>query len=273
MDGDPVRAFLHQDPVRNAFCLGWVEEFDVWPMDASLRFQFWGCWRRTGLAGVALLAGHRIVCLSQADAEAAHVLGQQHRRLGLQLRTVLGPRAATEAFWQGYAPLGTPAADLRPQRLLDLPARELRYFPAPQLQLAMESDGEELLALALAMHAEEVGTPVAEHEVAAFRSNLLTRIEAGRTWVLREPLDGRIVFKASLSSRTAEVSQVEGVYVLPAWRGRGVARRALSEMCRQVLTESARVTLFTDESNAPALRLYQRLGFRDAGAWATVWTG
>jgi predicted GNAT family acetyltransferase len=154
--------------------------------------------------------------------------------------------------------------------LWDLRARELRYFSEPLLELAEPDDLNELFQMSVAMHEEETGLPLHPSERDVFRRNVAQRIDAGHTWCLRDPFTGRLMFKASVASWSPEVAQVEGVFVSPAYRGGGVARRSLSEMLRRVLYTVDRVTLYADETNDAALKLYRRLGFRDAGQWMTI---
>jgi ribosomal-protein-alanine N-acetyltransferase len=56
--------------------------------------------------------------------------------------------------------------------------------------------------------------------------------------------------------------QVNNLAVLPAWRARGLARRLLAEVFRAARDEGATcATLEVRASNAPAIALYEGLGF------------
>jgi RimJ/RimL family protein N-acetyltransferase len=264
-----LRSWLLRDVARHSFLLGWLHENDVLPIDPDHRFQFLGALQREQLIGVSLLAGNSIAVV-HGDGAAATALGAFHRRVSARLQTIIGPRESVEPFWQAYAGSSLTSRPVRRQVLLDLRARELRYFPEPLVELAEPEDLNELFQMSVAMHEEETGLPLHPSERDVFRRNVAQRIEAGRTWCLRDPFTGQLTFKASVASWSPEVAQVEGVFVRPAWRGGGVARRALSEMLRRVLYTVDRVTLYADETNAPALKLYRRLGFREAGQWMTI---
>lgn len=56
---------------------------------------------------------------------------------------------------------------------------------------------------------------------------------------------------------------IHDVYVLPAWRGKGVARMLLAEVERSAGNLNAcKLTLEVLSGNEPAKRLYEHLGFR-----------
>lgn len=264
-----LRSWLLRDVARHSFLLGWLHENDVLPIDPDHRFQFLGAMQREQIVGVSLLAGNSIAVV-HGEGAAATALGAFHRRVSARLQTIIGPREAVEPFWQAYAGTSLTPLQVRRQVLLDLRARELRYFSEPLLELAEPEDLNELFQMSVAMHEEETGLPLHPSERDVFRRNVAARIEAGHTWCLRDSFTDRIMFKASVASWSPEVAQVEGVFVRKAYRGGGVARRALSEMLRRVLYTVDRVTLYADETNEPALKLYRRLGFRDAGHWMTI---
>lgn len=69
--------------------------------------------------------------------------------------------------------------------------------------------------------------------------------DIGRLYVWRGPAELRIL----------------DIALLPAWRGRGLGSRLLRELLDEAAASHRRVTLHV-EVNSPALRLYQRLGFR-----------
>jgi ribosomal protein S18 acetylase RimI-like enzyme len=55
--------------------------------------------------------------------------------------------------------------------------------------------------------------------------------------------------------------EIGNIGTLPAQRGRGYARRVTSEICRLGLEKTPHVYLFVMEENAPAIAVYERLGF------------
>ena len=76
---------------------------------------------------------------------------------------------------------------------------------------------------------------------------------------------GRIVAVAENGIRCVEecVAVVQGVYVDPGWRGRGLARAVTAALTARLLAAGARdVVLDVRAENAPARAAYDRLGYR-----------
>jgi RimJ/RimL family protein N-acetyltransferase len=79
--------------------------------------------------------------------------------------------------------------------------------------------------------------------------------------------DGRLVAVAG----THVVAPEEGIAVLgnvftaPSRRGRGLAASVTSAVTSEVLDSCRKVVLSVDPRNAPALRLYERIGYREVG--------
>ncbi len=80
-----------------------------------------------------------------------------------------------------------------------------------------------------------------------------------------------VVFKAELAVVTRRTAQVQGVWVAPEWRGRGIATAAMAAVVRDALERVApTVSLYVNDFNLPARRVYERCGFRPVGTLATV---
>src|SRR5207245_6469055 len=104
-------------------------------------------------------------------------------------------------------------------------------------------------------HREEIGVDPLRRDAEGFRWRTRQQIEEGRSWIWLE--DGVIRFKAEASAWTPSAVQLQQVWVDPAARKRGYARRALRDLCRLLLRDVPTVCLFVQPENAPALRLYE----------------
>jgi len=120
------------------------------------------------------------------------------------------------------------------------------------------------------MFTEEVGvSPLIGDGGAAYRARVAELIRAGRAFARIE--DGRVIFKAEVGAATSQACQVQGVWVRPEFRGRGLAAPGMAA----VVTEARRaiapvVSLYVNDFNAPARAAYQRTGFRQVGEFMSV---
>ena len=136
--------------------------------------------------------------------------------------------------------------------------------------MAGQGDLTDLVDASCQMQLEETGVGVSPFDVDNFRRASLAQIASGRCWVLRDPLDGRLMFRATVAPAAPEVAQIEGVFVPPPFRGSGVATAALGELCRRLLDRHGCVALSVGEGNAAALAVYRKLGFTDLGEYQTL---
>jgi predicted GNAT family acetyltransferase len=56
-------------------------------------------------------------------------------------------------------------------------------------------------------------------------------------------------------------------------RGRGYATRGLAAICDHLLDEHPSLSLYVNDFNAPAIALYERVGFERVGTFASIILG
>jgi [ribosomal protein S18]-alanine N-acetyltransferase len=124
----------------------------------------------------------------------------------------------------------------------------------PRMAEANERDATAIAAI----HAASFQRGWGEDEV---RSLLLDR-----NVVCHRALAGRSLVGFILSRLVAGEAEILSVAVAPGWRGRGLSRPLLDLHLRRLAGLGARtVFLEVDEKNAPAGRLYRRVGFYGVG--------
>ena len=79
--------------------------------------------------------------------------------------------------------------------------------------------------------------------------------------------DGTAVAKAQTNARGWTFEQIGGVYVPPGFRGKGFAAAVMEGLTSDILSRGLGACLFVKDANVPALRLYEKTGFRDRGAF------
>ena len=139
----------------------------------------------------------------------------------------------------------------------------------PAVRPARPDELDLVVPAAAAMFTEEIGYPPYHGSGTAYRQGVAGLIERGHSLVRVE--DGQVVFKADLGSVALGVAQVQGVWVHPRWRGRGLAAPAMAAVVEHTLRHVApTVTLYVNDFNEPAVRTYRRVGFLQTGTFATV---
>ena len=88
-----------------------------------------------------------------------------------------------------------------------------------------------LLPACVAMFTEEVGViPLAGDGGALYRARVAELLETRRAYARIE--DGQVIFKAEIGAASAGVCQIQGVWVNPAHRGRGLAAAGMARRRR-----------------------------------------
>src|SRR5690606_3386470 len=101
----------------------------------------------------------------------------------------------------------------------------------------------------------EVGYDPMLHGRTAYEERVKALVKAGRSYVQYGNLGGQrqIVFKAEVGCKGGGVGQLQGVWVAPDLRGRGLARAGLGAVIARVQATTAPVVpLYVNDFNASA---------------------
>jgi ribosomal protein S18 acetylase RimI-like enzyme len=184
-----------------------------------------------------------------------------------QPRMIIGDERSVGELWEAVArKLPRPRED-RPGQ----PVYALDEAPEPGetgLRAAQLDDLELLIPACALAHEEELGIDPLRRDAHGFRWRTQAQIEEGRSWLWEE--DGTILFKAEASAWTPAAVQLQQVWSDPEARGAGNASRALRDLCRLLLARTPIVCLFVRPENAPAIRLYDRVGMERVGAFRSL---
>jgi RimJ/RimL family protein N-acetyltransferase len=99
-------------------------------------------------------------------------------------------------------------------------------------------------------------------------------------WISRMPMYGvftedRLVSYAGSFIQMSQVWLIGGVYTDPDHRNKGYATLATSAITKEALTKAEAAALFARSDNKPAIRAYEKIGYRKIGekVWVDVGTG
>ena len=261
-------ALLQRDPVENLYVASRVRSGGL--DRVTLGCPIWG-YQRGGELVALLHAGSNMVPVNADDrACAAFAAFAGYQRFA---SSIIGPAdAAMSLHGELVSRWGGPwseARDIRAHQPVMLIDDEPALPADPRVQKVTLADWEAYGDAAVAMYTEEVGqSPAVNGSDISYRVYIRSLIQQGRSYAIFE--DGRVVFKADIGSATSTHCQVQGVWVEPAHRGRGIAAPAMAAVIRAARQEWPVVTLYVNDFNAPALSTYRRAGMRQVGEFATV---
>ncbi len=264
-----VVGFLRSEPEYNAFLLAHVTSGALGHEPQAGTFA--GFWRRGALVGVICVGSSLVVSQPCAD-DALLAFAHFARRTGYDVRVIVGPDDLIGRFlgYYGRHPHAI-AIERGGQRLYRVDYAQLDFDgDCPELRSAVIEELEQVVAADLAMVNEELGFDPFANDMRAYRNDWARRLRQGRTWVAHDA-EGRVVFKVDQSATSPDAAQISGIYTAPRHRRRGLARRAIGELCDRLLLDVPVVTLYCHAGNLPAIRLYESLGFEVAGAVRSVW--
>ena len=114
----------------------------------------------------------------------------------------------------------------------------------------------------------ECGVDPMQKDRKGFLKRVARRIEQDRVFTVFE--DGKLIFKADIIAETAETIYLEGIYVHPEYRGRGVGPACLAELTRRLLQRVDHICLLSNVDFAAAHRSFERAGYKQTDECVTL---
>jgi uncharacterized protein len=254
-------AMLDRNPVRDVFIAsrilhdGALTSFGPSPL--------WGAFDdRAALRGLLHVGPNLVPAVD--DEEACTALAPAASGLYLA-RMVVGERATVELLWSLIGASYPAPREVRTrQYVYAVEPGELvhdRDAKAPGVaRLAAKADEDRVLQLSAAMYAEEMGENPLARDPDGYRRRV--RMLTARGWTYVYDVDGELWFKMDVGCASDRTAQIQGVYVPPELRGRGVGRLAMAACCALAFDRHPNLSLYVNDFNAPAIALYERIGFR-----------
>ena len=258
-----VARVLASDPVAN--CLV-AARFEQAGMDSrGLGGQFWGV--SGGRDGVCF-DGPNLVPLS-GDKHSLKAFAQAASRAGRRCASILGSAELVLPMWDKLSSRWGPAREVRADQPLLACTERAQCAADPLMRQVQPAEIDIYYPAAVAMFTEEVGVdPRLPDGGVGYRARVQELIAAGRSFARFE--DGRVIVKAEIGALSSRAGLIQGVWVAPGHRGRGLAAPAVATLVQHTHSLRRIPSLYVNSHNAAARAAYRRVGFRQVGTFASV---
>ncbi|MEJ7650898.1 MAG: GNAT family N-acetyltransferase [Nakamurella sp.] len=260
-----VQAALEADPVAGCMI---AERFETYGIDPrALGGNFWGV--DGGREALAFVGGN-LLPLAATGPEALRRLAEGLAHRSRTVASLVGRSALVLPLWEDLGSAWGPAREVRTvQPLLTCPRPPL-VDPDLRLRRMTAQLGDHYFPAAVAMFTEEVGIdPRAGDGGRSYRARVDDLIRRGLAFAV---LDGaEVIFKAEIGALSSRVALIQGVWMAPVHRGRGLAAAAVAALVQHIQRDLHRLpSLYVNERNVTARRVYERVGFQQAGQFSSV---
>jgi GNAT superfamily N-acetyltransferase len=261
---EEVLAFLADRPIHTVMMAGLIRDNGlVSPLN---RGTFYGCRDKTGRLEGVVLVGE--IMMLEARNEAALISSARLAERYANAYMIIGEQEKLDQFWSFYNGAGQSPRLFCSELLFELRWPVEVREPVPGLRLAAPDDLELIMPVHAEMAFEESGINPLEVDPQGFRRRCGRRIEQGRVWIWTE--SRRVIFKADVISETPEAIYLEGIYVNPEERAKGVGSRCLSQLSRDLLTQTKSLCLLVNERNCEAQTLYRKSRYQFRSYYDTI---
>jgi hypothetical protein len=263
-DRNEVLAFLAERPTHTVCMIGFIRDNGL--ISPHNRGTFYGCRNSENrLEGVALI-GHATLIEARTSRAMREfgLVAQTHKRTHM----IMGEVDAVEEFWNYYADEGQEMRRACRELLFELRHAMDVGEEAGEMRRANLGDLDQIVPVQAAMAEFESGINPSEVDPDGFRARCARRIEMGRVWVMEE--GGKLIFKADILADTPDVIYLEGVWVSPTERGKGIGRKCLRQLCRDLLTRTKSVCLLVNEESERAHTFYRMCNFKMRGVYDSI---
>lgn len=261
-----VAALIAGDPAVHCFVDSRLRAVQAEPW--RLGGDLWG-FIEHGRVTAALHAGANLVPIA-TDPRSRAAFADRLRRQGRRCSSIVGPAEEALDLWRLLEPAWGPAREVRASQPFLVIDEAPAIAPDPAVRAVRLEELDALLPACIAMFTEEVGvSPVSGGSGPAYRARVTELVRDGRA-LARFDEQG-VMFKAEIGAATSLACQVQGVWVRPDLRGRGLSAAGMAAVVAIARERIAPVvSLYVNDFNTPARKAYAAAGFRQHATFATV---
>ena len=262
-DGAAVRRVFDDDPIGSCMVAARVADhgIDSNAIGGEL-------WTRRGAEESLCYAGANLIPLRGRPSDL-YAFADAAMTASRRCSSLVGRAELVMPMWQRLEPAWGPARDVREHQ----PLMSLNTMPScdidPGVRQVRPDEIDTYLVAAVDMFIGEVGVdPRLGDGGRGYRRRVASLIALGRAWARFE--DGEVIFKAEVGSQSPAVSQIQGVWVHPERRGRGLGTGGTATLAAVIVGTGRIASLYVNDFNTVARATYERVGFAEVGSFATV---
>jgi predicted GNAT family acetyltransferase len=262
-DVDVVRRVLDDDPVGSCMVASRVADHGIDPTAIGGEL-----WTRRQASESLCYAGPNLIPL-RGELPDLNAFADKAMSSARRCSSLVGRAELVLPMWRRLETAWGPARDVREhQPLMTLDAAP-QCAVDPAVRPVRMDELDAYLIAAIDMFIGEVGIdPRLGDGGRGYRRRVAGLIAAGRAWARFE--HGQVVFKAEVGSQSPAVGQIQGVWVHPEWRGRGLGATGTAALAAAVVRSGRTASLYVNSYNTVARATYARIGFEQVGTFATV---
>lgn len=264
-DRNEVLTFLAVRPVQTVVMSSFIVDNGV---TSELNRGHFYAYRATNgtIEGVALI-GHSTLVEARSD-DALAALAYQARRASVPIHLIMSSGSDAQRFHL-YLTGG-----LTMPRLICTEALFEASFPFAvrncefRITAADRSQLKEIAAAQAEIAFVECGVDPLIKDREGFLKRVQRRIEQNRVFSVFH--HGKLIFKADIIAETPTTIYLEGIYVHPDHRGKGIGSRCLAVLTQQLLGRADNVCLLSNVDLESAHRTYEKAGYRRTDSCVTL---
>ena len=266
MNREEAMKFLAVRPVHTVVMTSFINDNGL--QSELNRGKFYGYRNSKGeLEGIALI-GHSTLVEARSD-QALKAFAHKARTSETPIHLIMSHGTAAAGFWSHYSDgLAQPRLTCV-ERLFEVsfpfmvPSNkdsELRLATLDELIPVAEAQAEVAFM--------ECGVDPMVKDREGFLKRVARRIEQGRVFV---KFDGdKMAFKADIIAETDQTIYLEGVYVAPEFRGRGIGSACLADLTIRLLDRVENVCMLSNVDFSAAHKSYFKAGYKATGDCTTL---
>ena len=264
-DTELARRLVAEDPVTNVFV---GSRLMAGVLNPGMPGLIWG-WPAHAPRALLHIGANLVPVATDLDPIPAFVEAAGRRRT---CQSIVGESWLAIPLWQAlsdrWGRAYSAVREVRRSQPVMAAADTPLVAPDPRVRPITHADFESYFAAAVAMYTEEVGTDPLAGGDSSFRSYCRWLVDQHRAFGIVE--DGKVVFKSDIGAAWGSAAQIQGVWLDPALRGRGLSEPAMAAVTEYVLADYPVACLYVNDFNTRAIRCYQRVGYEQVGEFATV---